>query len=344
MMKKIDILLFLVITIEITLSCSKKEEPIITEPIIYPEYSISGSKILYFENSIQCIGANTFHSFGGQSDDMNAWNLDIAREFVGNISQNPITGSAVQVSPNSYLHSLQEIVANNRLNHKITIIGAFGWDGTNQNEFTGKKPQDTFYWNDFKIKLAAWAAHFKDQHDVWIEVWNEPYRYDRADGYTDDVWMTDMNELVSIIRNTGNNNIIIVPCAEQGQDESVLINKGAIFLTNKTNILFDIHAYEKWLLLPDSNITSRLDNLKSKNLPIIFGEVAPLNAGELMNPTYFLNNIYNRGLSVCAWLWKYDQNDTDALLKVDGTPNNTNNNNWGATYKELALRVRKPGL
>jgi mannan endo-1,4-beta-mannosidase len=54
-----------------------------------------------------------------------------------------------------------------------------------------------------------------------------------------------MNELTAIIRNSGNKNIILVPCAEQGQDESVLINKGTAFLKDKSNILFDIHAYEK---------------------------------------------------------------------------------------------------
>jgi hypothetical protein len=37
----------------------------------------------------------------------------------------------------------------------------------------------------------------------------------------------------------------VVPAAEQGQDESVLLNKGTGFLKNKTNILYDIHAYEK---------------------------------------------------------------------------------------------------
>jgi mannan endo-1,4-beta-mannosidase len=151
-----------------------------------------------------------------------------------------------------------------------------------------------------------------------------------------------MNEMVVNIRNTGNKNIIIVPCAEQGQDESVLINKGIQFLANKNNILFDIHAYEKWLLVSNSEIINRLDLLKQQNLPILFGEIAPLNAGVLMNPQSFLDLIYNRGLSVCAWIWKYDENDTDALLTSAGLPNNNNNNNWGAMYKELASRNRKP--
>jgi hypothetical protein len=31
---------------------------------------------------------------------------------------------------------------------------------------------------------------------------------DRADGYTDAIWITDMNEMVANIRDTGNQNII----------------------------------------------------------------------------------------------------------------------------------------
>lgn len=177
---------------------------------------------------------------------------------------------------------------------------------------------------------------------VWIEVWNEPYRWDRADGYTDDVWLSDMNVLVEIIRNTGNNNVVLVPCAEQGQDESVLNNYGSMFLLSKSNILFDIHAYENWLLVSDTEIDNRLEKLKQNNLPVIFGEIGPLNAGVLMNPKIFLDKVYNRGLSVCAWVWKYDSNDKDALLNDEGLPNDKDNYNWGTTFQNLSLQTRKP--
>jgi mannan endo-1,4-beta-mannosidase len=203
-------------------------------------------------------------------------------------------------------------------------------------------PAKTAWFTDYKTRLQSWANQFKNQSDVWIEVWNEPYRYDRTDEYTDAIWMNDMNEMTAIIRNTGNKNIILIPCAEQGQDESVLINKGSSFLSNKTNILFDIHAYEKWLLDSNTSISSRLDNLQTHNLPVIFGETAPINSGALMNPEYLLNELYNRGKSICAWTWKYDENDKDALLTLAGLPNNTNNNNWGTTFRNLSSKARNP--
>jgi mannan endo-1,4-beta-mannosidase len=330
--------LLTIMSLNIFFSCKKDELPMPNNSS--QKYTISGSKILSNTQPIQLIGANAFHVFSAGSTDMNSWNIDISREFIGNIKETQLQGNPIKDSNGAYLYSLQNIIDDNRLNNRITIICAFGWDGKNETEFTGKSPTQTTWWNDYKIKLKSWAMYFKDQPDVWIEVWNEPYRYDRADGYTDLVWINDMNKMVGIIRNTGNQNIILVPCAEQGQDESVLINKGNEFLTDKSNIIYDIHAYEKWLLDNNSSINNRLEQLKLKNIPILFGETAPLNAGILMNPNSFLNIIYNRGLSVCAWVWKKDENDKDALLTATGSPNDNNNNNWGTTYKNLTSKVR----
>ncbi len=332
---------FIALLIFLISACKKDNTPGNVNNFTEP-YAVIDTKIYKYANPIQLIGANAFHIFGAGGSDMNSWNIDIAREFIGNIKEATFSGLVVRDANGAYLHPMQNVVDSNRRNNRITILCAFGWDGTTATEFTGKRPTQTIWWSDYKLKLQQWAINFKDQKDVWIEIWNEPYRYDRADGYTDDVWLADMNELVSIIRNAGNNNIILVPCAEQGQDETVLINKGTIFLAGKKNILFDIHAYEKWLLTSNSNIGSRLQNLKQLKLPVIFGEVAPLNAGILMNPQSFLDSIYNRGLSVCAWVWKYDNNDKDALLGNNGLPNNNNNNNWGDLYKNLCSRQRKP--
>ena len=306
------------------------------------KFTISGTKIYHYNNAVQLIGADAFHIFSAEGSDMNKWNIDIAREFVGNVKEARLNGAVFQDANGAYLHSMQSVADSNRKNNRVTIFCAFGWDGKATTEFTGKRPGQTAWWNDFKIKLQQWAAYFKDQQDVWIEIWNEPYRYDRADGYTDDMWFSDMNEMVGIVRNTGNGNVVLVPCAEQGQDESVLINKGAAFLVNKKNILFDIHAYEKWLLVSNNDIGNRLEQLRLKDLPVFFGEMAPLNASVLMNPKPLMDSLYNRGLSICAWVWKYDGNDKDALLDNNGLPNNNNNNNWGGIFNNLCLGVRKP--
>ncbi len=298
--------------------------------------------IIYYQNKpVQLIGSNALHVFAAGSSDMRNWKIDIVREFIGNVKETPINGAVIKDASNTYLYPLQTIVDSNRLNHLVTILCPFKWDFNSNTDFTGKWPSNTVWWSEFKQILAQWALHFKNQPDVWIEVWNEPYRYDRSDGYTDATWLTHMNELVAIIRNTGNNNIVVVPCAEQGQDESVLFTNGPILQSNYRNILFDIHAYEKWLLTSNSNIGNRLLRLQQQNLPVIFGETAPMNAGVLMQPASFLDSVYTRGMSVCAWLWKYDENDQDALLTKAGKPNDNNNNQWGTLYNTLCLKPRK---
>ena len=338
---RIPAIALLMTAVGLCFSC-KKDDTAPPPPAFTDPYSINGTKIYNYDKPVQFIGANAFHIFGAGGSDMNAWKIDLAREFIGNIKETPLSGYPLKDANGSYLHSMQTVADSNRLSHRITLFGAFGWDGTNLTEFTGKRPSQTAWWNDYKARLAQWAAQFKNQPDVWLEVWNEPYRYDRTDGYTDDIWASDMTELVNIIRTAGNNNVVLVPCAEQGQDESVLLHKGTAFLEGKKNILFDIHAYEKWLLVSNTDLGNRLQALKTQGLPVLFGEVGPLNAGVLMNPKAFTDSLYNRGLSVCAWVWKYDSNDKDALLGNDKLPNNQGNNNWGSLYQSLCLRPRKP--
>lgn len=156
---KLFILLSLIIT-----SCKKVNEAE-TEPTFKDQYTISGNKIYNFENPVQLIGANTFHIFGAGSRDMNSWNLDLAREFVGNVNETPLSGWAIRDVNGSFLHSLQAVVDSNRINNRVTILCPFGWNGGSQTEFGGKMPSETYWWNDFKIKLQHWAIHFKDQPD-----------------------------------------------------------------------------------------------------------------------------------------------------------------------------------
>jgi mannan endo-1,4-beta-mannosidase len=305
-------------------------------------YSIYDGKIYKQANPVQLIGANALHSFAAGSADMPSWKLNIVREFVGNINEQPIAGWPIQTTGGAWLHSLQAIVDSNRRHGLVTILCPFGFNGTSNTLFTGTRPSTSTWYNTLKTKLAQWATHFKNQPDVWIEVYNEPYRYDRADGYTDAWWTSDMNALVNVIRQTGNQNIILVPVAEQGQDESVLINVGNSFLNGKANILFDVHVYEKWLLASNIQIETRVQNLINKKLPIFWGEIAPLNAGVLMNPNFFMDAVYKKSMSMAAWLWKYDGTDPDALLNANGTPNNNSNNNWGTSYFNICQRVRIP--
>lgn len=299
-------------------------------------YTILGSDFLKNNVPIARRGVNAMHTFGGNSDDMSQWNIDIVREFIGNLRDTPLSGYAVNVN-GTYLHSLQDIVNNNRTNGKITILCPFGWDGTSATAFLGTNPSQTSWWNDYKSRYRAIANQFKNQPDVWLEVWNEPYWWDRSHGYSNNLWLSDMKAMVDNIRSTGATNIILVPGAETGQDETVILTKGKSLLSGRKNIGFDIHAYENWLRDPQSSVENRIQAVKKAGFAMLFGEVGPHNAAEVMNPTNFLSAASIQHSTVMAWLWKYDGTDGDALLNADGTPNNNNNNIWGSTYQAFTL-------
>lgn len=83
--------------------------------------------------------------------------------------------------------------------------------------------------------------------------------------------------------------MIMIPGAEQGQDERVLLKYGKTLTQQYSNIVFDVHAYEKWLSQPQSTIEARIKVLRDANLPVIFGEVGTQNASHLVDPKSFLS-------------------------------------------------------
>ena len=295
-------------------------------------YTISGSNFLKNNIPITLRGTNAMHVFEGDSSDMSDWNINIVREFIGNMRDNPIAGYAVYVN-GSYLHPLQDIVNNNRANGKVTILCPFGWDGTPQTAFVGTNPSQTPWWKDYMSRYRMIANQFKNQPDVWFEVWNEPYWWDRSHGYSDALWLSDMEAMVDNIRSTRATNIILVPGAETGQDEDVILTTGKSLLSKRHNIGFDVHAYEKWLNDSQLSVQARIEAVENRGFAMLFGELGPHNSSNLMNPANFLAAADNENSTVISWLWKYDGTDPDALLNTDGTPNNNNNYHWGSTYQ-----------
>jgi len=296
-------------------------------------YSVSGPQILKSGTVARFVGANALHQYGAGSSDMRNYGLTIVREIV-TLKAAPLTGSPVQVG-GSWYHSLQSIVDNNRASGLVTILCPFSyWNGTEAINLLGQNPSQTWFWEDYKAEMRSIANQFKNQPDVWIEVWNEPYMYDNSNGYSPELWLSDMRAMVDNIRSTGASNIVLVPGNETGQSEQVILTHGAQLLAGRSNIAFDIHAYEKWLYGSKENVKQRLSSLRNSGFAVIIGEVGPKNV-ELIDPSNFLAAVKEEGNSTLAWIWKYDSNDQDALLDSNGNPNNNNNYNWGTTYKSF---------
>lgn len=305
-------------------------------------YSINGNEILVNSIPKNFKGVNAMNTFGiGDHSLMVKWNVKIVREFIGNLKEQPINGTPIRSSTNDWLHSLQEIVNENRANNIITILCPFGWvdDSLNQILFTGLNPSEQIFYKGYKLKMQQIAENFKNQPDVWIEVWNEPYHWNNENNYSHNLWLNDQLDMVANLRAVeGFTNIILVPGNEQGQSEAVILEKGNELLAKNYNILFDLHAYEKWLIgTTETSIVERINKLNELEFAILFGEVGVINSSGLMDVNPFLSAIKETDSSVLAWLWNLNGDDQNSLLTKTGAPNNKNNNSWGSTFQSFLL-------
>jgi mannan endo-1,4-beta-mannosidase len=176
------------------------------------------------------------------------WKIGIVREFIGDLLHQPMSGRVVH-SGSSWLHPLQSIVDTNRRNSIVTILCPFGWNGTS--DFSGSNPREMPFFVDYKRRWQAVAKQFASQSDVWLELWNEPYNW-HGQNFSDSMWLSDAIEMVENIRSV-NQNIIVVPGALDGQDESIILRQGRALLTGRSDLVFDVHGYERWM---KSGITS----------------------------------------------------------------------------------------
>ena len=206
--------------------------------------------------------------------------------------------------------------------------------------FTGLNPLEQHFYLAYKTKMQAIAQHFRDQPDVWIEVWNEPFHWNNQNNYFHELWLESMQDMVDNLRENGFDNIILVPGNEQGQYETALLAKGQDLMENRPNLIFDLHAYEKWLVgQSEAAIWERIQQLKSQNLPILFGEIGVYNVSDLMTVLPFLNAVNSAQVSVMAWLWNQNSENRNALLTDDGEPNaNEGNKKWGEIYRTFLER------
>ena len=304
-------------------------------------FHVEGGSLHYQGLPITYKGVNAMQTFGLVDPGlMNDWKVGIVREFIGNLREQPIQGAALQASDGKWYHSLQKIVDQNRAHNRITIFCPFGWvdEAGKQTLFTGLNPSAQPFYAAYRSKMQAIAEQFKNQPDVWLELWNEPYSWNNQQGYTHALWLKDMADMVDNLRRVqGFQNIILVPGNEQGQSEAAVMAKGAELLTGRYNLLFDLHAYEKWLQnTSEAQLVSRLQALKKANFAVVIGEVGVYNAGNDLDPSTFLRAARQTDVSVMGWLWNQDSSYKNALLTNEGLPNaNAANAYWGKKFQDF---------
>lgn len=108
-------------------SCSKETTNQETQEIVQAKtFIIENGQLKKNDFLFVPRGVNALNSFGvDDSGLMQSWNVEIVREFIGNLREQPISGFAVEDSRGIFLHSLEAIVAQHRLENRIVILCPF---------------------------------------------------------------------------------------------------------------------------------------------------------------------------------------------------------------------------
>ena len=339
-MKRPTKLIFFILAVFFSSLSCQKEAPTLEQSTPNTSYAVAGAELLFHGEKVHLNGVNALHTFGLEDLKlMDEWNVNIVREFIGNLREQPITGGPLQDTNGQWLHPLDQIVEKNRAHNKVTILCPFGWVKENGDVqlFTGQNPSEQTFYHNYKTKMRQIAEQFKGQEDVWIEIWNEPFHWNNEKGYSHQMWLNDTEDMVQNLRSVaGFESIIVVPGNEQGQGEQAIIELGNELLANHYNILFDLHAYEKWLNNnTKEDIEARFNRLFNSGFAFIIGEVGVLNVSELMDPKPFLEAAGQHNVSTLAWLWKREAEDQNALLNENEEANNLNNSNWGTSFYQF---------
>jgi mannan endo-1,4-beta-mannosidase len=297
-------------------------------------YQVSGRFIMKDGVPHQFKGANAFFVYGGDSGSMAGWSFDIVRLPIMDLDRQPVTG-APQLIDGAWFHPLETIVQANRANGMVTILCPFAWHHNDPDSFfLGRNPSETSWYTQYKDRMRTIANHFKDQTDVWIDVWNEPYDWLDRNGYSHDMWLSDMADMLDNIRSTGATNIILVPGNATGQGDEAILAKGHELQATRSNLLFELHAYQRWQkdLTTASEVNAKIDRLHAEGFPLLFGELGVENANESLEVTHFLDAASDTGVSCVAWCWDSLDGNT---LRIDGVETA-----WGDEFKAFCQEPR----
>nr|WP_194778526.1 cellulase family glycosylhydrolase [Pararhodonellum marinum] len=154
-------------------------------------------------------------------------------------------------------------------------------------------------------------------------------------------WEDQIREISKAIRDTGNNNMIVVPGMSWGQDtgsswncetvtdsKSFILSHGPALMEDFDRMMFDFHIYDQW----DQGF-SKLDGfftwLEELGLPTMVGEFGVDNAGriEATRVEYMFKAAETHSFGRVAWHWFGGDNNNLTTSGNGGAWNINNHQN-----------------
>ena len=309
-------------------------------------FTIRGSQILKDGRRFVPRGVNAMSCYGAASGVSLPANLSIVREYVI-MSKQPIEGTwASQISTGSWLHPLVPLLDRHAADGLVTILDLHRWNETSEAQFWAKVPSRTPYYSEYlQMLIEVYVPLVRGRPDVWLSVWNEPFMWDGSDGITGAEWAIEFAQILQAVRGAGLTNVVVVPVARMGQDESVLLTHGRALAHTYGPVLYDVHAYERWFADSPAEIRRRLAALNAAGVAVVVGEVGPSNAGHLMSPWAFLDEVAAANIGAVAWIWKCRSSATDRnAMRICGASdalslNDEDNFGWASGFLAYVQRL-----
>lgn len=310
------------------------------------QFVVSGSQILNGATPFIIKGANIegynsyfYRDCSNDGAALKTWGFNAVRIrcFIGN--PHPEFGQQYNTSK-PWLYAMIDKL---RAQGLVVIVGAFDHTG---GYFSANSNPTLQQLKDFHNDLAT---RYKADSGVWYNVTNEPGN-NNAPHYdsVDPQWQPMHKEVISSIRNTGNNHIIMVDGHLWGQDsagwdtanvmelKSAILSQGASVLAHdpRKNVVFSVHFYDQWENGGIARIRDYFDRVKAKGLALVVGEygsqtnknavgayVAPGRYAALT--TNVLTAVQERGVGRMVWSW--DAGDAWDLVDYTSPSNWTYN-------------------
>ena len=300
-------------------------------------FSVDGNRIIKDGVPWEFVGTDNMAVFSLPFDYTSQQNLgmDITRECI----DMKLTTDA----------ELQSMVTSAENKGQVIILAGFWFDsdafsgGTTAYpicQLLGANPQMDTRWVTImnRWKQIANLPFIKNKSNVWINPWNEPYAWDDSNGYSNDMWENDAKAMIDSIRSSGAGNIIVIEGSEMGQGHSVIVERGQNVRQGRSNIVFDIHAYNTGWNIATEQIKLRFQAIRNAGNAFIVGEFAN-NGNEVWQN--IMDACRAEKVSLLAWLWgQYNEPFATYFNQYSESPrNNADTNNAIRTDESLADNV-----
>lgn len=211
-----------------------------------------------------------------------------------------------------------DLLATTFADQKTVVILDLAHDASTPDSGIGR------YWLPRQQELidlyTYYADRYKDNPYVWLELMNEPDTLT----FNSSAWVSMHQQLIAAIRNTGNQNPILVDGWCWGQDacswgnstiteqQSAILGLGDQIINfngaNQENIIFTHHVYDQFQYNSLSRLTDYHDAIQARGYALIVGEYSAKNINSTLKATgYMFQSTQPRKIGRIVWNWSgYD--------------------------------------